>query len=220
MIAALCDADVATRDDRRGAAPSPAAVGRRVRQRATFDVIHSHLDVWTLPFAQIQPRRRSSQCMAVSISIMCAQRCRCIRTYRWCPATARRPRSAAYRDAPRRNDGYLAFVGRFHPEKGPALAVEIAGRSGQPLHVAAKIDPFDIDYYRSDIEPLFTGFICDDVDEMVKAVDLADQLDPAACRRNAATFDAAAMRRGYERVYQTICAATIDDRASNLAETL
>jgi glycosyltransferase involved in cell wall biosynthesis len=179
----------------------------------------------------------------------------------------------AYQHAPRRNDGYLAFIGRIHPEKGPALAVEIARRTARPLRVAAKIDPFDIDYYRSDIEPLFatndvlfvgeldepfkpafyagaaatlfpsdwpepfglvmiesmaagtpvialrrgsvpeiiidrvTGFICEDVDEMVEAVDHVDQLDPAACRRHAATFDVAAMCSAYEHVYRSVCLA-------------
>jgi glycosyltransferase involved in cell wall biosynthesis len=40
----------------------------------------------------------------------------------------------------------LAFVGRIHPEKGPSLAVDAARRTARPLHVAAKIDPLDIDY--------------------------------------------------------------------------
>ena len=165
---------------------------------------------------------------------------------------------------------HLAFVGRINPEKGPALAVEIARRTARPLHVAAKIDPLDVDYYRAEIEPLFrsqgvvfvgeleepdkpafyataaatlfpsdwpepfglvmiesmaagtpvialrrgsvpeiiidgvTGFICDNVDEMVDAVHRIDELDPDACRHRAAAFDAASMCAGYERVYNSI----------------
>jgi glycosyltransferase involved in cell wall biosynthesis len=49
-----------------------------------------------------------------------------------------------------------------------------------------------------------TGFICDDVEEMVAAVDRLDEIDPAACRRHAERFDAMTMAEGYEAVYRAV----------------
>lgn len=47
-----------------------------------------------------------------------------------------------------------------------------------------------------------TGFIVRDVDEMVKAVERLDEIDPEACRAHVeARFSPAAMTDGYERVY-------------------
>ena len=50
--------------------------------------------------------------------------------------------------------GYLAFVGRISPEKGPEKAVEIARRAGVPLAIAAKVDKVDRAYYKAKVEPL------------------------------------------------------------------
>ena len=44
--------------------------------------------------------------------------------------------------------GYLAFLGRISPEKGPERAIEIARRIGLPLVIAAKVDKVDQDYYQ------------------------------------------------------------------------
>ena len=52
--------------------------------------------------------------------------------------------------------GYLAFVGRISPEKRVDRAIEIAGASGMPLKIAAKIDRADREYFERDIAPLFT----------------------------------------------------------------
>jgi len=49
---------------------------------------------------------------------------------------------------------YLAVLGRISPEKGVDRAIEIAGRAGQPLRVAAKVDPADLQYYEQVVEPL------------------------------------------------------------------
>lgn len=42
---------------------------------------------------------------------------------------------------------YLAFLGRISPEKRVDRAVEIAARAGMKLHVAAKVDDADREYY-------------------------------------------------------------------------
>ena len=43
----------------------------------------------------------------------------------------------------------FAFVGRISHEKRPDLAIEIARRTGHRLRIAAKVDPFDLEYYES-----------------------------------------------------------------------
>lgn len=50
--------------------------------------------------------------------------------------------------------GYLAFLGRMSPEKGPDRAIAIARRLGMPLKMAAKVDAADKAYFHSEIEPL------------------------------------------------------------------
>ncbi|MBX6741860.1 MAG: glycosyltransferase family 4 protein [Acetobacteraceae bacterium] len=49
---------------------------------------------------------------------------------------------------------YLAFLGRIAPEKRVDRAIKIAGRSGMPLKIAAKVDRADQDYFDSRIRPL------------------------------------------------------------------
>jgi glycosyltransferase involved in cell wall biosynthesis len=51
-------------------------------------------------------------------------------------------------------DGYLAFLGRISPEKGPERAIQIARALGIPLKIAAKVDKVDRDYFREVVEPL------------------------------------------------------------------
>lgn len=50
---------------------------------------------------------------------------------------------------------YLVFLGRFHPEKGAHLAIEIAKRSGKRLKMAAIMH--DDAYFHEEIEPHIDG---------------------------------------------------------------
>lgn len=50
---------------------------------------------------------------------------------------------------------YLVFLGRFHPEKGTHLAIEIAKRAGVRLKIAAI--HHDVDYFRTQVEPHVDG---------------------------------------------------------------
>ena len=50
--------------------------------------------------------------------------------------------------------GYLAFLGRISPEKGPDLAIQVARQAGIPLRIAAKVDAADRVYFESTIRPL------------------------------------------------------------------
>jgi len=53
--------------------------------------------------------------------------------------------------------GYLAFLGRFTPEKGPDIAIRLARRSNLPLRIAAKIPRMQTHYFKEQIEPLLDG---------------------------------------------------------------
>jgi len=52
---------------------------------------------------------------------------------------------------------YLAFLGRFTPEKGPHIAIRLARNSNLPLRIAAKIPRMQTHYFKEQIEPLLDG---------------------------------------------------------------
>ena len=142
---------------------------RSLGARGDFDVIHSHLDFLGFPLARRNPKpvvttlhgrldlpelqpvfHEYAEMPLVSISD--AQR----RPLPWANwhATVHHglPRHLyTYHSQPQ---GYLAFLGRISPEKRPDHAIEVAKRSGLPLRIAAKVDPADLQYYRSEIKPL------------------------------------------------------------------
>jgi len=256
---------------------------------ADFDVIHSHADIWTLPFA----RRTSTPTVLTMhgrldldhvraslplypdvplVSISDHQRLAVadLPGLNWAATVYNGLDLTRYLRCDRPRGRHLAFVGRINPEKGPAAAVAIARAARRPLHVAAKIDPLDVEYYRTEIEPMFragdvrfvgelqesakpdfyasaaatlfpsdwpepfglvmieslaagtpvialrrgsvpeilvdgvTGFVCDDVGEMIEAVDRLGEIDPEACRRRASEFGITEMSTGYERVYRRL----------------
>jgi glycosyltransferase involved in cell wall biosynthesis len=141
-------------------------------RRTDFDVIHSHLDVWTLPFAATSeiptlttlhgrldlPQIRSVLPMypqAPLVSISDDQR-RPVSDLdlNWIATVPHGLDLNAYLQQPRQQGHHLAFVGRVCPEKGLDTAISVARRCGRPLHIAAKVDPMDVDYFECSIEPL------------------------------------------------------------------
>lgn len=62
------------------------------------------------------------------------------------------PAQFTFRDRP---GDYLVFLGRFHPEKGTHLAIEVAKRSGTRLKIAAI--PQDEEYFRTQVQPHIDG---------------------------------------------------------------
>lgn len=60
------------------------------------------------------------------------------------------------RFTPHPRGDYVAFLGRLSPEKRADRAIEIAGRAGMNIRIAAKIDALDRDYFQRDIEPLLS----------------------------------------------------------------
>jgi glycosyltransferase involved in cell wall biosynthesis len=135
-----------------------------------FDVIHSHLDYPTLPFARLFPTPTLVTCHgrldllhphqlfeatpeAHLVSISDNQR-RLLPHWNWCGTVYNGidPSSFTFR---RRPGDYLAFLGRITPEKGVEEAIAVAKLTGLPLKIAAKVDPADQDYYRERVRPLF-----------------------------------------------------------------
>jgi len=146
------------------------AMLQHVYSRASeFDVIHSHLDYLTLPFAAasstptvitlhgrldgpetVEILRTFKDCNYVAISA--SQRSQ-IPDLNWA-ATIHHAidlRQIAFHEQP---GSYLVFVGRLTPEKGPDRAIRIAQRAGMPLKIAAKIDPAYRKYYDEVIKPM------------------------------------------------------------------
>ena len=143
----------------------------RVRQQASeFDFLHFHLDYYPFSLFSRQPtpftttwhgRLDLSEHQTVFatfpdvpvVSISDAQRrpvphATWVRTiHHGVPERLLTPRPVT--------PEYLAFLGRISPEKAIDRAIRIAGRSGFPIKIAAKIDKVDWDYFEEEIRPLF-----------------------------------------------------------------
>jgi len=65
--------------------------------------------------------------------------------------------------------GYLAFLGRFSPEKRVDRAIQIAEQAGIPLKIAAKTDPQDNPYYEEVVRPLLKRPFVDYIGEIGEA---------------------------------------------------
>ena len=142
-----------------------------VRQRADqFDVLHFHIDYWPnsvftrqdVPFVTtLHGRLDLAEFAAVYrmfpqvplVSISDSQRKPlpdvgwAATIYHGMPENLLTPVPVAKRD-------YLAFLGRISPEKGIERAIQIAGRCGMKLKVAAKVDKADAEYFKESVEPL------------------------------------------------------------------
>ena len=137
----------------------------RVAQQAhRFDIVHFHLDF--MPFSIIRsgefpalttlhgrqdledqfPLFREFDDMNL-VSISDAQRVS-MPWANWVATVHHGLPSELYRPFPPQS-GYLAFLGRISPEKRVDRAVEIARRAGMQLHVAAKVDDADREYFET-----------------------------------------------------------------------
>jgi glycosyltransferase involved in cell wall biosynthesis len=148
---------------------SHMAMLHEVRRRADeFDIIHFHTDMIHFPFFEDMAERtlttlhgrldikglsdvyrRWSQFQLVSIS----------------DSQRRALPGDLYRYGPG-GGGYLAFLGRISPEKGPERAIGIAKALGMPLKIAAKVDPADRTYFEEEIEPLLDHPLIDFIGEI------------------------------------------------------
>jgi len=139
------------------------------RQAHRFDVIHFHTDMIQFPmFADIAERtlttlhgrldlkdlagvyRRWPRFPLVSIS---DHQRRPLPFANWAGTVLHGMAEEIYDFRPK-TKGYLAFLGRISPEKGPDRAIAIAKRLGKPLKIAAKIDAADRAYFHDEVEHL------------------------------------------------------------------
>ena len=137
-----------------------------------FDVIHSHVDYFGLPFARLVrtpvlttlhgrldlPGLRTiyeRYDTAPLVSISDNQR-EPIPGANWAATVYNGTDLNSFTFREEVGD-YFAFVGRICPEKNVEGAIAIARRTGVPLRIAAKVDPVDVDFYESVIKPLIDG---------------------------------------------------------------
>jgi glycosyltransferase involved in cell wall biosynthesis len=151
------------------------------RRQDRFDIIHFHTDMVHFPmFESIAPRtlttlhgrldlkdlpevyRRWPKYPLVSISD--AQRAH-LRFANWVGTVHHGMPEALYAFSPSPR-GYLAFLGRISPEKGPDRAIAIAKRLGMPLRIAAKVDAADAAYFEAHIRPLLDNPLIEFVGEI------------------------------------------------------
>ena len=135
-----------------------------------FDVIHSHIDYWSFPFARLtnvpsvatmhgrldvedlHPVYARYRSMPL-VSISDAQR-EPLPLMNWVKTVYHGLPRDLLRFSP--NPGkYLAFLGRISPEKRPDLAIKVARQCRYPFKIAAKVDVVDRDYFETVIKPLF-----------------------------------------------------------------
>ncbi|GGG44196.1 glycosyl transferase [Caldovatus sediminis] len=141
-----------------------------MRQAHEFDIIHFHLDYWSFslfsrqatPFVttlhgrldlpEIWPHYRIHGRVPL-ISISDAQRAP-MPWANWAATIHHGLPEGPLMPRPDVTPSYLAFLGRIAPEKRVDRAIEIAGRAGLPLRIAAKVDRADRDYFEQRIRPL------------------------------------------------------------------
>ncbi len=135
-----------------------------------FDIVHFHMDLLHLPLAQrllgpnlttlhgrldlpdLRPFYRTF-CDAQLVSISNSQRAP-MPPVNWAGTVYHGLPPALLPPRPAGDEGYLAFLGRISPEKGPDRAIEIATRAGLPLRIAAKVDKADREFWETEIKPM------------------------------------------------------------------
>jgi glycosyltransferase involved in cell wall biosynthesis len=137
-----------------------------------FDVIHCHLDWVHIPLLQrlqvpflttlhnrldLPYLRNTARSFAKApfVSISNNQR-EPLPGLNWL-GTVHHGLPAAMLEFSRHSGGYLAFLGRIDPEKGPETAIRLAKASGLPLRIAAKVPSGKNKYFRDRIQPLVDG---------------------------------------------------------------
>lgn len=141
------------------------------QQAAEFDVIHSHVGIWALPLASMV----STPTVHTLHGIFTRDNSKVYTLHRTQPyisiSNAQRKLDLNYvstvyngidiKDYPftpqPQQPPYLAFLGRFSPEKGPQHAIAIAKKTGWHLKMAGKVDIVDKEFFENEIAPLIDG---------------------------------------------------------------
>jgi len=147
-------------------------IERLIRRSREFDVIHSHIDVvpwlggerYQAPLVttmhgrldQLEQRAALSEFAGWPlVSISDAQRRPVLDLeLRWAATVYHGlPLDEMY-SLGDGGGGYLAFVSRLAPEKGPAVAIEVARRAGMKLVMAGPVPSEQSEYFESELKPL------------------------------------------------------------------
>ena len=144
-----------------------------VRDRlADFDVVHSHVDFFALPFQRpgdpplvttLHGRLDLPELWPVYrffgtanfVSISDAQR-EPVRDLNWVATVHHGLPVDDYPMGDGRGD-YVLFLGRIAAEKQPHVAIDVARRAGVRLVIAAKVDRADQDYWETEVRPRLAG---------------------------------------------------------------
>jgi glycosyltransferase involved in cell wall biosynthesis len=167
MIPRALRLDGAVRD---AVAPTLMMLETVFRRAGEFDVLHFHLEYWPfslftrqatpvvttlhnrLDIPEIWPHFQAHARMPL-VSISHAQRAP-MRWANWAATVHHGLPEHLLEPQKVGRPSYLAFLGRISPEKSVDRAIEIAGRCGLPLKIAAKVDRADRDYFEERIRPL------------------------------------------------------------------
>jgi glycosyltransferase involved in cell wall biosynthesis len=147
-----------------------AHVASVLERAGDFDVIHSHVYHFALPFARLVRTPVLHTChvmpdddvLAVfarypeaQVAALSRYQRRAYRGVRDVAVVPNGIDTATFPFGPAPGD-YLLFLGRLMPEKGPAEAIVVAKAVGRPLVLAGPLDE-DRDYFHTRIEPLIDG---------------------------------------------------------------
>jgi glycosyltransferase involved in cell wall biosynthesis len=145
---------------------------RVAARRAEFDVLHFHIDFFHYPLfrgmahrtlttlhgrqdlPELAPLYRAFPHMPL-VSISDHQRLP-LPPVNWMGTVYHGLPEGLFQPGPG-DGGYLAFLGRICPDKGPLEAIEIARRAGMRLKIAAKVDPADRDYFDRRVRPVLAA---------------------------------------------------------------
>jgi glycosyltransferase involved in cell wall biosynthesis len=136
-----------------------------------FDLIHSHVDYFTFPFARksatptvttLHGRLDQPELQGIHryyrshplISISHGQRAP-LPFANWVGTVHHGLPMEQFRFYSEPGN-YLAFLGRIAPEKRPDIAIAIAQKTGIPLKIAAKVGHQDREYFETVVRPLIT----------------------------------------------------------------
>jgi glycosyltransferase involved in cell wall biosynthesis len=145
----------------------------RVYERAAdFDIIHSHVGITALPFGSLvktptvhtlhgnftsdNNKIFTHHAQQRYISISNAQRESIGLNYIRTVYNGIDLQDYQFQAQPE-NPPYLAFLGRFSPEKGPHHAIAIARSAGWRLKMAGKVDQVDQKFFEQEIAPQIDG---------------------------------------------------------------
>jgi glycosyltransferase involved in cell wall biosynthesis len=156
-------------------------IDRVFKDADAFDVLHFHVDLVHFPLfhfladrvlttlhgrldlPDLVPFYRAFPDMPL-VSISNHQRLP-IPPVRWMATVPHGLPCDLYRSGPGQG-GYLAFLGRISPEKGPERAIQIALHTGMKLKIAAKVDRVDRDYFDHAVKPLLNSALIEFVGEV------------------------------------------------------